>query len=277
MATNCYSPVRGSAIRVTALDKRGRLGDPSIRYAVSRTTARVQIDEVTEGGSNEVVKNDEEERRLLLVQAPQTIRHVVGLDFLRVDPGLLNLVSGLPIVRNAAGDVTGFDSKTKLPAASFALEVWTRLAGQRCADRLAGFGEMKFGEGPFGGSGMITPVPQWGYTLFPFLKGGVLTGFAFNNGLVSFNLRAAQTRRGSKWGSGPYSIDGPRVGLPSPVSRNLSWKNFLITSPPPEQTDGVVEFTDIIDGGTATMTSSDILDGGTAALTSPLVVDGGIA
>lgn len=273
MGTNCYSLVRGQAIRVTGLTARGALPDP-IPHVVSKSVVKVTIDEVSEGGGHEMLRNESDERRILLRRSAQTIRYLVSVDFLRVDPGLLSLLVGVPLVSKAqegqfgadafgvfpfgGGESTlhtGFDANTRLRPAAFAMEVWTKLAGE-CQG-------------------------QYGYTLFPFLKGGRLSGFSFSrDGLVSFNLKAAQTRRMSRWGRGPYDLGldetfGGRLG--EPVSGNTNWRQTIVPAAPPVQTDGIVTFRDVIDGGTATMTTSDVLDGGTALVTSSDVVDGGRA
>jgi len=67
MTTECYSMVRGSVVRVTKLDKRGHpwtLGQPVV-YVVSKGVARVAIDPVVETGGNEMLRNSDEERRIL--------------------------------------------------------------------------------------------------------------------------------------------------------------------------------------------------------------------
>lgn len=253
MATECYALVRGSSVRVTALDKCGALvgGADGFPYAVSEAVSRVVINEVTEPGANEMLRNEEGERRLHLVRPTQTIRYRADINFLRVDPGLLSLVAGVPVVTNAAGDIVGFDSMTKLPAASFAMEVWSKLAGAACE------GDRKYG-----------------YTLFPFLKGGLLSGFTFANGLVSFNLVGAQTRQGGSWGIGPYYMDG-WCKLVTPVSGNTPWRQTLVVAEPPAATNGIDYYLDVIDGGTPFETSPDILDGGTPFEAGPCIVDGG--
>ena len=186
MSTECYSLIRGSGFRATRLTARGELPE-TIEFATSKSVVNIQIDEVTEGGVNDLIRTDlEDEPRIRFTRAAQTIRYDTGIKFLRVDPGVLNLVAGVPLVENAAGDVAGFDAQTRLSAASFALEVWSRLAGNRCADG----------------------TPRYGYTLLPFLKGGILSGFVFSNGLVSFNLVGARARRNSKWNVGPYDLEG---------------------------------------------------------------------
>jgi hypothetical protein len=280
VATKCYAMVKGSSIRVTGLGSCGEMTSP-IRYATSKSVAIVTVNEVTESGNTELVRNEEDDSRLLLTDPEQTIRYTVDIDFIRVDPGVLALVAGVPTVQRAgttegglgfgeggfgeggfggggdpsAGAVVGFDSIPRRPLASFGLEVWSRLAGMRCAE---------------------TGLPQWGYTLLPFLRGGYLSGFSYDNALVSFNLRGAQTRKVPRWGVGPYDLEGPHERLIEVVSRNTAFKTMLTTAPPPAQQDGIVETTDIIDGGSASTTTSDVVDG-EFVVTSPWIVEGGRA
>lgn len=251
MATECYAMVRGSAIRVTGLTRKGSLPD-FISMAASRSVAQVAVNERAESSNNELLRNEDDEGRLLFVQSGITVRHEVDINLLRCDPGILSIMAGVPVVSNARGEVVGFDSNTRIPAKSFALEVWSQLDTRRGGPR------------------------QYGYTVFPFLAGGFLTGFTFANGLVSFNLAGAQTRRAPRWGSGPYDLDGQYKRLLGSVSRNLSFKNQLTSAAPPQQTDGIVVIQDIIDGGSAATTTSDILDG-EYAVTSPWTIDGGRA
>lgn len=308
--TECFTPVRGSAVRVTALDSRGAVPDP-LQYAVSKSIIKVLVNEVVESARNEVLSNPEEQRRLRFHRSAQTIRHTVDIEFLRVDPGFLSLVAGVELVyREGAegfgeepfgmapvggtlGDIIGFDSGTRLAPKSFALEVWSKLAGGACTVSSSpgegtefGFGEGGFDEGPFGEaySGDTTDTlteRQWGYTLFPHLRGGILGGFKFDGGLVSFTLRGAQTRRASQWGVGPHDIEGPHERLTSPVSRNLSWRMFVTTGAPPTEQCGIQETTDVLDNGTAAEPMPDpyaalAVDAG-GAETAAHIIDGGRA
>ena len=257
MATKCYAQVRGSALRVTKLTNVGSVTEP-IQYAVSKSAARVVVNEVNEDNFNEMVRSDptaQDERRLFLTKPGGTVRYTTDVDFIRVDPGVLTLVSGVPLVLNAHGDVVGFDSKTKLRAVSFGLEVWTRLAGAECT---------------------LSGEREWGYTALPFLRGGYLSGFEFANGLVSFNLRGAQTRKVSRWGVGPFDLYGVHERLLSLVSRNTMLINFAGPIQPPAQVEGVQTTTDVIEGGSAASTSPDVVDGEFVA-TSPWIIDGGRA
>jgi hypothetical protein len=277
MSTKCYAMVRGSAIRVTGLKSCGSIPE-QITYGVSKSITRVTLNEQTDGGGNELLRNEMDEPRLHFVNYAELIRYTTDIEFIRCDPGVLSLVSGVPVVENAVGNIAGFDVNTRLPAKAFAMEVWSKLQSRVLNQSGEGFGEGDFGEDPFGGGEGVydSCAREYGYTLLPFLKGGYVSGVTFDNGLVSFSLRNAKTRRSSKWGYGPYDLTGQFERLHTPVSGNLMARNFITTAPPPDQTDGVEEFTDVIEGGNAAVTSSDVIDG-QFAVTSSDIVEGGYA
>lgn len=223
-----------------------------IRLAVSRSTLRVTIDEITESQSNEVLRSDRDEPRIVLPGEEQNLGYAVGIEFLRVDPGLLHLLTGVPVVVGPTGDIVGFDLTTRLPVKSFALEVWTRLSGPACVDG-----------------------QRWGYTLLPWLAGGYVTGFEFAaNSTVTFNLVGARTQRGVQWGLGPY----PGV-ISESVSGNVSWHQTITPLEPPEQTDGWITSTpDVVDNGTPSNPhplDSGTIEGGSASGLGPDILEGG--
>lgn len=271
MAEDCYAMVRGSGIRLTHLDSRGALDETEIRTASSKSVIKVTINEVTESGGNELLRTDDDEPRIHFITNDVTVRYDVDIDFLRCDPSILNLMTSVPLALNAQGDIVGFDQTTRLKAKSFALEVWSKILGFTCAEdaRLAGFGEMNFGEESFGDDGktMLRFGKPYGYTVFPWLKGGTISGFAFTNGLVSFNVKGARTQRGPKWGVGPYDLEGPHMRLLQPVSRNTAWRTFISTGPPPEGDASVSTFEDIIYGGDVNGSTPDIFDANTGPWT----------
>lgn len=258
MSTRCYALVRGSALRITALDKRGAVLNP-VAYATSKSVVSVRVDEVTESGSNESISTPEEERRLLLVKPTQLVRYSVSIEFLRVDPGVFSLASGVRQVTEVSGNL-GFDVNTRDEPVSFALEIWSKLAGRRCDE---------------------TGLPEWGYTLFPHIRGGVMGGMTFANGGVRFNITKARSRRLSRWGVGPYDLSGDFERLLTPVSRNGAYRQFITTAAPPEQMNGIQTFADVISNGTPAnpMPYPDaplVLSGGTPATAGPYTISGGL-
>lgn len=239
-------------MRVTALTPRGRITD-TVRSGVSRTVARVAVDEVNDESGGGIQRDENDRPRLRDPAIKNQIGYIADMDFKKLDPGMLNLLVDAPLVLDAAGDVVGFDLNTRVPATSFALEVWSTLTGRVCADG-----------------------QKWGYSLFPFLRGGYLSGFVFDKGAVSFNLRKAQTRRDGGWSVGPYEVEEGCDRLLMPVSRNEFMRTMITSVPPPVPHDGILDFIDVIDGGDAYSTSSDVVDG-EFAVTSPCIVDGAFA
>src|SRR3954453_2880753 len=99
--------VRGSALRVTELTARGGL--PSeVRLAVSRSAVRVQIEEVSEELSADVLREYNDQPRIRLAGNSETLGYTAGLNFLRVDPGLIHLMTGAPLALDANGTTAGF-------------------------------------------------------------------------------------------------------------------------------------------------------------------------
>lgn len=256
MGTACFAPVRGSAVRVTELTKNGAV-PATMRAASSRSVVKITIDEITEASAPLHHRDEYGSLRLRSVKSDQLLRYEIGVDFLRVDPGLLHLLTGVPLVHDVRGNVVGFDAPSLLVGPAFALEVWSRLAGR---------------------------TTEYGYTLFPFLKGGRLSGFVFENGLVSFNLRQARTMGNSQWGRGPYNtIQSDSLPMDTAVSGNTSWRSIIVSGSPPEQYNGIqtweppIEFGDIIYGGRANYSSAYVIEGGNASTSSSDIINGGVA
>lgn len=286
MATQCYAMVRGSVIRLTRLDSRGRVVEGERSTVTTNSVAKISINEVSDTRPGLLEKNEVEEIRIYSPDQNQTIYYTADIEFLRTDPDAIEIVTGQEAISdNALGFglspfgetpfglgapvITGFDVSTHRPVSSFALEVWSRLEGGCDA--------------------------QYGYTLFPFLRGGRLSPVTFANGLINFSVRGSRTVRGSRWGFGPYTLRKPNVGWDTSGWDMVGWDNEsddqrLLTSVPhnrmwhteivdtaPSPTEGAVPLYDVINGGTAALTTDDTIEGGTAALTTPESISGGAA
>lgn len=258
--TECYAMVRGSTLRVTGLRPNGALpGSGPIRYAVATSVVKVTIDEVIDSVSEELVRDTNDRPRMALDEKADVIGYRSAINFLRTDPGMLNLISAVPLATDDDGNVVGFDAHTRLPVTAFALEVWSKLSGPVCADG-----------------------PKWGYTLFPFLTDGTLGGFAFApGGAVSFQIKDARTMPGSRWNVGPHDLVDQFKRLLLPVSGNQAWFSDITDVPPPQATDGIVEKEDVLDNGSAANPmpyplAPDSVQGGLAVSVAPdWIVDGG--
>ena len=223
MSTQCYAQVRGRVIRVTRLDGCGNPDPGASAVVVSKRVSTVAIGEVTDDGTNIRERNFGDELCIVDDAFTQIIGYTADLTLCGVDPDLVSLLTGQPVVTNAAGDIVGFDASTNIDLDSFgfAIEVWSRIAGGACD--------------PSGNR-------PWGYTVFPFLKGGRIGGFSFENGAVQFTISGAQTRDGNGWGVGPYDVDRDLVGSPAPLDtalgENTHYRNILVTLDPPEASCG---------------------------------------
>lgn len=225
MVTKCYAPVRGSVIRVTRLDSCGN-PDPGLSaVAVSKRISTITIDEVTEEGTNIRDRNMGGEMCVVDDAYTDLIGYTGEVALCGVDPDLVSIFTRQPVVKNAKGDTVGFDSNTgiDLDDSGFALEVWSRIAGAACDP--SGF-------------------RPWGYTVFPFFKGGRLGGFSFEDAAVNFTITGAQTREGNGWGVGPYDVDrgvGPGF-LPSPLfsplAENTHFRSMIVSLDPPTASCG---------------------------------------
>lgn len=225
MPTKCYAPVRGSVIRVTRLDACGNPDPGASAVVVSNRVSSVSIDEVTEDGTNIRDRNFADELCVVDDSFTQILGYTAEIALCGVDPDLISLFSGQPVVKNAAGDVVGFDATTdvNLDSFGFAIEVWSRIAGAACD---------------------TSGNRQWGYTVFPFLKGGRIGGFSFENAAVQFTISGAQTRDGNGWGVGPFDVDRDDVGQPAPLesalSPNTHYRSTLVTLDPPAASCGAI-------------------------------------
>lgn len=223
MATECYAQVRGSVIRVTRLDSCGNPDPGASAVVVSKRISTVTIDEVTEDGTDIRERNFGDELLIKDDAFTQIVGYTADIALCGVDPDLVGLLTGQPVVSDAAGNIVGFDATTTvdLDSFGFSLEVWSRLAGVACDP--SGF-------------------RPWGYTVFPFLKGGRIGGFSFENGAVQFTISGAQTRDGNGWGVGPFDVDRNVSNLPSPLhtalGTNTHYRNIKVRLDPPTASCG---------------------------------------
>lgn len=141
---------------------------------------------------------------------PKFLNYAVEIAFCGVDPELVNLLTGQPLVMNAAGTTAvGFrvESNIDVTAIGFALELWTGVPADTCA----------------GGT------TQYGYILLPFIKGGTLGDITVANAAVDFTLTGATTRNGAGWGVGIYNVVRNASNVAAPLATAIGTKTHLHT------------------------------------------------
>lgn len=221
-----YAMVRGRVIRVTALDScGGLLPEGEASYVVSSAVTSVNVTEKTYSHAAQTESDPYDRLVYVPTERIETVGFNVDLTLTKVDPQIVNIVSGNPMFSDGS-EVFGFGADAHVAPTTFALEIWSKIAGGGCD----GYG--------------------YGYTLFPRLTGGRLSGVSFVNGLVDLELIGASCLRGASWGAGPYDPEfgfglGPFGVTPmggeaetsglDMTSHNRFWVNHLVGGHPGPQ------------------------------------------
>lgn len=218
MSTKRYSLVQGHRMRVTKLDACGRPiygDDTSVTtegfVSVATTTNTTETDEIN-------VQNAA--GKPCVYQAPKTTFTGYGVElvFCEVDPDLFGLVTNQPAYEDYAGNVIGFAVETGVEASAFALEVWSGVSGGDACENPDAQGE-------------------YGYSLFPFLKGGVVSDFTVENNATNFTITGSNSSDGASWGVGPYNVilnGSTPAKLPTALSKKNHLLNIVVDVAPPD-------------------------------------------
>lgn len=224
--SKCFALIRGRVMRVTRLDGCGAivLGPTSQVVSDGFVTAgfAAQVDE----GTTISVPNAAGRICILDEPVPAFTGYDVTVEFCGVNPDLYTLMTGQPIVMDAAGEQgVGFRMNSGIDAneSGFALEVWSSVPAAACEP----------GQGT-----------SYGYTLVPFIKGGIIGDFTIGNDAVNFTLTGAKSKDGTAWGVGPYDVVLDETNLPGPLNTAMDSKDHLnveiTTVAPPEPVCGAL-------------------------------------
>ena len=151
---------------------------------------------------------------------PQFLSYGVAITFCDVNPELYAMLTNQTTVLDPDGNAVGFrvNSQRSPVDTAFALEVWSNVPGVACDDPNA--------------------AGSYGYTLLPFVTGGVIGGFTLENNAVSFSITNATTKDGTNWGQGPYDVVPQTGGVAGPLLTALDSYDHLhvqyTTIAPPE-------------------------------------------
>lgn len=188
MTSNCWTSVRGTRARVTKVDACCYPVAGACSQAVTKGFITVSYSpQITEGEDIEV-KNADGAVCVLDKGCDELTRYDVEIEFCGVEPELLTMLTGNPLVVDYAGKGTGYRVGEVIQCeAGFALEVWTRIPNKPCS--------------------RTTPPAgvQYGYFLVPCLSSASLMDFTIENGALSVKVKA-RSRSGSLWGRGPYNV-----------------------------------------------------------------------
>ena len=199
MPTTVWPSIRSHVVRTTDLDNCGApvIGPKST--IVSNGHISIKVSPQYEDGEETAPKNAAG-KIAFVDKADDELKYLnLEIAFLKVEPELFSQVTGQPIVLDYAGNATGIRIGATVKA-NFGLETWTDVPGTVC--------------GPDG--------KLYGYALLPWLKGGRLGDFSFENALANFTI-TARTEANSPWGVGPYDVvlNAPVAPATEPVAGPL--------------------------------------------------------
>jgi hypothetical protein len=237
MTSQCFSLVRGRAMRVTKLDGCGQVLLGASSQVVSDGFISVALTANNEEGETISVTNAAGKICVMDEPAPEFTGYTIEVQFCGVDPELFSLMTGQPVVMDAAGnDAVGLriNSGINVNESGFALELWSNVPVAVCDES--------------GGA-------SYGYFLVPFVKGGTLGDLTVENGAVNFTLTGARSKDGSGWGVGPYDVVRDDTSAESPLLEPIDTKDHLhlqlTTVGPPEASCGAVELGTVATGANA--------------------------
>lgn len=193
MTQQCFSLIRGRAMRVTRLNGCGAVVPGSQSQVVTKGFISVGLTSNTEEGEAISITNANGDVCISDTPAPKFTGYGVEINLCGVDPSLIGILTGQPLVQDpdtgsgSPAEYLGFrvNSGVSLDDSGFGLELWSGVPAAACGT---------------GGT------QQYGYFLLPYLKGGVIGDFTVENGAINFTITGAQTKDGAGWGVGPYDV-----------------------------------------------------------------------
>lgn len=238
MASQCFSLVRGRALRVTKLDGCGSV----VRGPASTVTTdgfiSVGLTANTDEGESISVTNAAGRVCILDEPCPVFTGYSIEVAFCGVDPDLFSLMTGQPVIKDAAGaNAVGIriNSQINLCDSGFAMEMWSNVPIAACD---------------------ASGSASYGYFLIPFVKGGTLGDVSIENGAINFTLTGAKSKDGSEWGVGPYNVVRNASGSAAPLATPVDPGDHLhlevtTVAPPNVDTCGGVQLGVPATGATA--------------------------
>ncbi|MGV9742855.1 hypothetical protein [Nocardia farcinica] len=183
MTTTCWSSVRGRVARFSKANSCGALVAGAKNSLVTDGFTTIEFAPEFEDGEEMNLKKADGRFAYLFKDDDQLKWFTVNMTFTGVNPDLLGMILGQPIVVDHEGNAVGIRIGQVI-STDWGLETWTDIPGVAC-----------------------TSLKPFGYFLAPWLHGGRLASFSIQNGAAEFKVENARTQAGSQWGVGPYNVD----------------------------------------------------------------------
>jgi hypothetical protein len=187
MPSECYTVFRVPAVRATQLDSCGIAQTGACEQVVSSGLISVAQAPEYEARQDYFTLNADAQP-CITDTAPPILKWInVTIVFCQVDPQLLSMLSGEPLVLDDATtpNVVGWDTAVgSVNSVNFALETWTRIGGSNACN----------------GANV-----NYGYFLLPWVTEGTIGDVTLQNGAANFTV-TGRTNANSPWGTGPYNV-----------------------------------------------------------------------
>lgn len=228
MSQVSFKPFRGRTVRVTNLDDccTPPASGTDCALAVFDAFTTVSLEAEVEDG-DEALEKKANGDICISEKDPDALKWLnLSLTLCQVQPEVISMLTGWPVVRDANDVGIGFDITEGISTASTALEVWSGVAGIDC------------GQGA-----------RYGYNLIPCINGWQLDDkieWADIGTIFSITL-SATTNGTHAWSTGPYDVQNTAAGAPGPlldpVQTGVHARIMTSEIPPPALTDGCVPAT----------------------------------
>lgn len=231
-----YALVRGKVARFTLLDACGL---PVATKGTYTTDGFIQVMGTKNYDSGDEIKVRQANGLIgVHEQGRQTFINVsVEIDLIKVNPGVITMLTGDPGVLDYNSTIVGWEEKELIAInQSFGLEVWTATSAARCT------------------AGALTS----GYMLYPLLSQITLDIDTISDKEITAKIKATSYANPT-WGKGPYgtgsdgsSITGPvasaagvpsRLLLPVDAAAHRHFEMTTIAPPSPSPSDGPQTYT----------------------------------
>jgi hypothetical protein len=226
MPNTTWPSIRAKRFRLTKLDECGIpvIGPKSTMSIKSFVKAGLSPE--YEDGEDTFLKDGNGDPDVRDTGKPVLKNVGVEIEFIRISPEAWNLITGMPLAVDYAGNAVGV-TLGQIIETNFALEVWSDVPGTACT----------------GGA------KPYGYFLLPFVSSGKLGEVSIEEAAATFTL-SATTKDGAGWGAGPYDVDLNEAAdeedppVPGPLVTPLTGTDHFriqqVLLPPPAVTAGAV-------------------------------------
>ena len=186
MPAQCYSSIKGLAMRGTRIDSLGRWTTGTTASVVSDGFVSIGFTANIEAGA-EYRQKKASGTYCVNEKGRDAINwYDVEMNFCEVNPSLFELFTGARLLTDASANQVGYTIPNQFPDTRAAMEVWTQIPA-------------------------ATSTAQYLYFLLPGMRNFAVGDFTIEDAVATFTLRG-QAFANANWGFGPYNVVGNAGG-----------------------------------------------------------------